>query len=83
MSFYGPEPSLVGKLSCTDFPNEGSVTVKLSDGSIGRFKNAFYHREGAWIAVYSEHAGYYMFKLSCIDSIMGHVRTDDDRFALL
>jgi len=82
MTAYGPIPQLVGKLTVTDFP-DASVVVVTQDGSTCRFRSAFYHREGDWIAVYTEHSCYHMFLLSSISSIKGMVREENDRFALL
>lgn len=80
MSHYGPTPKLTGQLTAADFPVEGSVTVVLQDGSTCRFRNAFYHREGDWVAVYTEHAGYHMFSFVTVSAIKGHVRVPDDRY---
>ena len=79
---YGPQPLLLSSLAPEDFP-ETMVSIVLQDGSTCRFRNAFYHREADWIAVYSEHGSYHMFLLTSIASIRGAVREDDDKFAFL
>lgn len=78
MSF--PKPELEGSLTVKDFPHEASVTVVLSDGSTCRFRNAFYHREGEWVVVYTEHVGYHPFRFNTISAIKGHVRTVEDKY---
>lgn len=80
---YGPAPRLDGKLTPKDYPKDVSVTITLQDGSTCRFQNSFYHREGDWIAVYSEQVGCYMFNLSVLSSIKGPSREIGDRYALL
>lgn len=81
--FYGPKPALLEELTDKDFPAEKSVTVTLQDGSIIRLREAFYHREGNWIAVYTKQSGAFMFRLTTITTIKGLVRTEDDKFAFL
>lgn len=71
---YFPEPKLLGVVRAEDFPKDASVTVSLVDGSVCRFRNAFYHREDDWFVVYSERGGYHAFRLATILTIKGNVR---------
>ena len=80
---YGPSPSLEGKLTEEDFPKEKSVTVVTQDGSTIRLRDAFYHREGDWIVVYTRQSGIFSFKLTAVYTVKGLARTVEDRFAIL
>lgn len=81
MTYPRVKPQLK-KLKTSDFPDE-SVTVVLDDGSTFRIRNAFFHHEGDWIAVYSSTAGYHLFPLAKISSVKGNVYEENDRFAYL
>ena len=83
MNFPDTRPILLGRLSAKDFPQDSSVTIELFEGSVCRFRNAFYHHEGKWIVIYSEHAGYHMFLRTALGSIKGLVREESDHFARL
>ena len=75
MSYHGPKPGL-DNLTVVDFPQQ-PVHVTFADNSIVRLRNAFYRREGEWLAVYSEHCGYHMFPMPSVETVKGMARVTE------
>ena len=63
-------------LGARDFPNDGSLHVKLMDGSFVQFEYAFHlvSAEKFAIAVFTEHCGYHVFPFH--EAVVSRIRRD-------
>lgn len=67
---------LAGQLTAYHFPHD-PVVVQWKDGSRARWQWSFWRNEGAFIAVYTEHCGYFTLSPESILSIDGSDRPQD------
>ena len=73
---HGPRPALLMDLKRDDFHINNAVKVAFQDNSAVRFRCAFYHREGRWLAIYTLNCGCHMFPFESVKTVSGSCRVD-------